>query len=207
MKLVIFGATGNTGIELVQQSLEKEYAVTAFVRDPARLPIEHERLTVAVGDIFDAAGVAKSIENHDAVICALGSGASFMKNEVRTAGTKNIILGMQQHGVKRLIVVSAMGTGDSWQRLSMFHKLIYGVLMKNIREEHEKQESAVKASQLDWTIVRPTGLNDNAGTGSYNVGEDIEVGSSAISRADVADLIVKHIDRNDLVGKAVTITT
>ena len=95
MRLAIFGATGKTGIELVNQALEQGHAVTAFVRDPARLVIDDERLTVMVGDIFDPASVAQAVQGQDAVICALGVGSDLKKTTVRTDGTVNIINGMK----------------------------------------------------------------------------------------------------------------
>lgn len=206
MKLAIFGATGPTGIELVKQALNQGHAVTAFVRDPARLTIEDERLAVVTGDAFDPASVAEAVQGQDAVVCALGAGRELKKTTVRTTGTINIISGMHKHNVKRLIVVTAMGTGESWDTLSLFNKFFYATLLKNTREDHETQEIAVKESALDWTIVRPSGLTDTPRTGIYDVGENIPGTTTRIARADVADLIMKELEQNALVGKAVTIT-
>ncbi len=206
MKLAIFGATGKTGLELVKQSLKQGHVVTAFVRDPARLVIEDEGLTLVTGDVFDPASVAHVIEGQDAVICALGAGSDLKKTTIRTTGTSNIISGMQEHDVKRLMVVTAMGTGESWNRMSLINKFFYATLLKNTRKDHEAQEIAVKESGLNWTIVRPSGLTDTLHTGVYDVGEDISANTSKISRADVADLILKELKENALIGKAVTIT-
>ena len=206
MKLAIFGATGKTGLELVKQSLKQGHVVTAFVRDPARLVIEDEGLTLVTGDVFDPASVAHVIEGQDAVICALGAGSDLKKTTVRTTGTSNIISGMQKHDVKRLIVVTAMGTGESWNRMSLLNKFFYATLLKNTRKDHEAQEVAVKESGLNWTIVRPSGLTDTPRTGIYDVGEDIPATISKIARADVAGLILKELKENALIGKAVTIT-
>jgi len=206
MKLAIFGATGKTGIELVKQALEQGHTVTAFVRDPARLAIVDENLTFVTGDIFDAVIVGKAVEGQDAVICALGAGSDLKKTTIRATGTINIISGMQKHNVKRLMVVTAMGTGDSWSRLSLVNKFFYATLLKSSREDHESQEIAVKESGLDWTIIRPSGLTDTPRTGVYEVGEDILADTSKISRADVADLILKELEQNTRIGKAVTIT-
>jgi putative NADH-flavin reductase len=206
MRLTIFGATGKTGIELVNQALEQGHAVTAFVRDPARLAIEDERLTVMVGDIFDPASVAQAVKGQDAVICALGVGSDLKKTTVRTDGTVNIINGMKLNNVDRLIVVSAMGVGDSWDTLSLFNKFFFATLLKSSREDHEAQESAVRDSGVDWTIIRPSGLTESARSGVYGVGENIPAVSSKIARADVADLILKELEQNQFIGKAITIT-
>jgi len=206
MKLAIFGATGNTGLEVVKQALEKGHTITAFVRNPERLEIKDERLTLAAGDVFDLASVSKAVKGQDAVVCVLGAGNDLKKTSVRTTGTMNIISGMQDHDVKRLMVVTAMGVGESWDTLSHFNKLFFATLLKSSREDHENQEKAVKESGLDWTIIRPSGLQDAPRTGVYDFGENIPAKKSTIARADVADLIISELDQNQLIGKAVTIT-
>ncbi|MFC1997317.1 NAD(P)-dependent oxidoreductase [Chloroflexota bacterium] len=206
MKLAIFGATGKTGIELVKQALEQGHVVTAFVRDSARLGIEDERINFVTGDVYDPVSVAQAIQGQDAVICALGAGSSLKKTTVRTTGTMNIIKGMKEHMVDRLMVVTAMGIGESWDTLSPFNKFFFATLLKSSRADHETQEAAVKESGLDWTIVRPSGLTDTPRTSVYDVGENILAKTSKIARADVADLILKELGQNTLIGKAVTIT-
>ena len=206
MKLAVFGASGKTGIEIVKQALEQGHAVTAFVRDPSRLVIEDESLTVIVGDAFDPASVAQAVQGQDAVICALGAGSELKKTTVRTTGTINIISGMQKNNVKRLMAVTAMGVGESWDTLSLVNKFFFATLLKSSRDDHETQEAAVKESGLDWTIIRPSGLTDTPRTGVYEVGENIPAATSKIARADIADLILKELEQNALIGKAVTIT-
>jgi len=206
MKLAVFGASGKTGIEIVKQALEQGHAVTAFVRDPFRLSIEDESLTLVVGDAFDLASVDKAVQGQDAVICALGAGSELKKTTVRTTGTINIISGMQKNNVKRLMAVTAMGVGESWDTLSLVNKFFFATLLKSSRDDHETQEAAVKESGLDWTIIRPSGLTDTPRTGIYEVGENIPAATSKIARADIADLILKELEQNALIGKAVTIT-
>ncbi len=205
MKLAIFGATGGTGTELVKQALERGHSVTALVRNLAQLADKGDGLTVMTGDINDLASVERCIQGQDAVICALGA-RDLKKTMIRTAGTVNIISAMKQNNVKRLFVVSAMGVGESWNTLSMFNKFLFAVLMKSTREDHEAQETAVKASGLDWTIIRPSGLVNTPRTGVYSVGENIRAKTSQISRADVADLILNDLEKQALIHKAVTIT-
>jgi putative NADH-flavin reductase len=206
MKVVIFGSTGKTGVELVKQALEQGHSVTAFVRDPARLAVENDNLTIVTGDVFNPSSVVKAIEGQDAVICALGAGSDLKKTTVRTTGTINIINSMQKNNIKRLIVVTAMGVGESWNTLSLFNKFFFATLLRSSRDDHETQEAAVKESGLDWTIVRPSGLTETPRTGIYDVGENILATTSKIARADIADLILKEVEENALIGKAVTIT-
>jgi putative NADH-flavin reductase len=205
MKLAIFGATGKTGLEVVKQSLEKGHQVTAFVRDPARMPVEHDGLALVTGDVFDPESVAQAVQGQDAVICALGS-SELKKTAIRSEGTANIVKAMKEQNIQRLLVVSAMGTGESWDTLSLVNKFFYATLLKSSREDHEAQEAAVKESGLHWTIIRPSGLTDEPQTGAYEVGENILAKTSKIARTDVADLILKELEQNAFVRKAVTIT-
>jgi len=205
MKLVIFGATGKTGGEIVKQSLAQGYKVTAFVRDPSKVTLEHDDLKVVTGDIFDLTAVKQAIQGQDAVICALGS-SELGKTTVRSEGTANIIRAMKENHVNRLVVVSAMGVAESWSTLSFVNKLFFATLLRNSREDHEKQEVVVKESNLDWTIIRPSGLTDTPLTESYAIGENILAKTSNISSADVAHAIIKEVHENNFVHKAVTIT-
>jgi putative NADH-flavin reductase len=206
MKLAIFGASGKTGTELVKQALEQGHTVTAFVRDPARLAIEDENLTFITGDVFDPVSVDQAVLGQDAVVVALGAASDLQKTTVRTTGTINIIESMQKNDVKRLVVVTAMGVGESWDDLSLFNKLFFATLLRSSRTDHEAQEVAVKESGLDWTIIRPSGLTDTPLTGVYDVGQNISAATSKIARADVADLILKELQQNMYIGRAVTIT-
>ena len=206
MNIAVFGATGKTGLEIVKQALEGGHNITAFVRDPARLAIKDKNLNVVTGDVFDTDSVTQAIKGQDAVICALGAGSDLKKTTVRASGTSNIIKGMQQNNIKRLVVITAMGVGESWDTLSMFNKFFFATLLKSSRVDHEAQEAAVKESGLDWTIIRPSGLVDTPRTGVYDFGENIPAKTSKIARADVANLIIKVLEQNSSIGKALTIS-
>jgi putative NADH-flavin reductase len=211
MKLVIFGATGKTGREIVEQALALGHEVTAFTRESSKRTIEDEtnsvddRLGFVSGDVFDFSAVKQAVQGQEAVICSLGSN-SLTKTTVRGEGTANIVKAMEEEHVDRLIVISAMGTGESWSMLSFTNKLFYATLLRSSRRDHEAQETAVKESNLNWTIVRPSGLTDGALTGNYAIGETIQGESSQIARADVAHAILKELNEDAFVGMAVTIT-
>mgnify|MGYP001608073934 CR=1 FL=1 len=206
MNIIVFGATGKTGLAFCEAALEKDHNITAFLRSPEKLGIERANLSVIIGDVYNSEEVAAAVAGNDAVVCALGSGQSLAKTDIRSAGTSNIITAMKSTNVKRLFVVSAMGVGESWDDLSLINKLFFAVLLKSSREDHEAQEAAVKASDLDWTIIRPSGLTDEPATGDYMTGERIKAITSKIARADIAHLILKELEANQLAGKAVTIT-
>ena len=205
MKLVVFGATGGTGREVVQQALEAGHAVTSFVRDPSRLGDLVGKIKVITGDIHELDAVKQAVQGQDAVVCALGS-RDLKSTTLRTDGTVNIIEAMKDNQVQRLIVVSAMGIGESWNTLSLSSKLFFATVLRSARVDHESQEEAVRNSGLDWTIIRPSGLTDGPRRGDYRFGENIETKSSTIARADVADLILKSLEDGNLIGKAPTIT-
>ena len=205
MKLIVFGATGKTGLEIVKQSLAQDHEVTAFVRDPAKMTLENDHIRLISGDVYDVAAVAQAVQGQEAVICSLGTN-SIGRTTVRSVGTDNIIKTMEENHIERLLVVSAMGIGESWSTLSAANKIFFNTVLRNTRNDHEKQESLVKESTLDWTIVRPSGLTDTPITENYDVGENIAAKTSRIARADVAHFIVKEVADNAFVCKAVTIT-
>jgi putative NADH-flavin reductase len=197
MRLIIFGSTGSVGRLLVEQALQDNHLVTAFLRDPAKLTISHSNLSVVQGDVLDYKSVENGIENQEVVICALGAGA---KGNVRAAGTKNIIRAMEKKGIKRLICQSTMGIGESRGNLNFFWKYImFGMLLKQAYKDHELQEKHVAQSKLDWIIVRPAAFTDGSRTGSYRHGfGPNEPGLTLkISRADVADFILQQLG-NDI---------
>jgi len=206
MKVAIFGATGKTGRELVKRALDKGHTVTVFARDPAHMHEKGVVLKVVSGDVNDSGSVEMCVKGQDAVICALGSKDLFRNSKIRTNGTINIIKAMKKLGVQRLVVMSAMGVGESWGALSLMNKLFFSLLMPAAREDHESQESEVKASGLEWTIIRPSALKDTPHTGIYLVGENIRAKTSQISRGDVADLMLQVVETKAYTHSAVTIT-
>ncbi len=196
MKLVIFGATGSIGRQVVEQALEQGHTVTAFARNLAKLDIHHPNLKLVQGDVLDGLAVAAAVQGQDAVVCVLGSGPK-LTGTVRSEGTQQIIHAMKQAGVHRLICQSTLGAGDSWGNLNFYWKTVmFGFLLRNVFTDHQHQEAAVRQSQLDWTIVRPGAFVKGLRTGQYRSGfpttdKTIKL---KISRADVADFIIKQLD-------------
>jgi putative NADH-flavin reductase len=195
MKLLVFGATGGTGRELVEQALSQGHQVTAYARNPARLgDTAHPGLRVVRGDVLDPAAVEKAVAGHDAVLCAIGTGAG--RTSLREDGTRNIVRAMEKAGVRRLICQSSMGIGDSRANLGFLTKyLIVPVFLRHAFADHERQEAVVRASALDWTIVRPPHLKDGPRTGTYRHGfptTDTSI-QGKISRADVADFMLNQL--------------
>ena len=201
MKVIIFGASGSIGRNLVSQALEQGHAVTAFVRDPARIDIQHDKLSIAVGDVLDAVSVQKAVAGHDAVMCAIGAGR---KGGVRAEGTRNIIAAMKAAGVRRLICQSTLGIGESWNNLNAFWKyLMFGLFIRPAFLDHVEQEKLVRDSGLDWSIIRPAAFIDGELTGQYRHGFSATASDTKlkISRADVADFMLKNLVDNTYLHK------
>lgn len=195
-KVIVFGATGSVGRHLVQQHLEAGHTVTAFCRNPSKLNIQdHPRLKVVTGDVFQAADVKQAVAGQEVVIVTLGSGKS-RKGNVRSEGTRNVIAAMQAQGVRRLICQTTLGTGDSRGNLNFFWKrIMFGWYLKQVFLDHELQESYVRESGLDWTIVRPAAFTDGDRLGEYRHGfaSTARKLTLKISRADVADFILQQV--------------
>ena len=203
MKLAIFGATGATGQCLVEQALDQGYDVTAFARNPLALTTRHAHLSIVTGDVFRPANVEEAVANQEAVLCALGGHdrlrVALSKHPRQpglcSVGTRNILDAMKKYDVSRLICLSAWGVGDSKGRLPfVFKHIILPLLMKEEYEDKEAQEQFIRQSNLDWTIIRPARLTNGPHTGSYRMNSILEFsGQSSISRADVADSMLKQL--------------
>ncbi|MEL6442310.1 MAG: SDR family oxidoreductase [Cyanobacteria bacterium J06621_8] len=208
MKLVIFGATGTIGVQVVEQALEQGHSVTAFVRPSSRLNIQNINLKLFTGDVMNPTSVEQAVIGHDAAICVLGSGKKLSGN-VRSQGTQNIIQALEKAGVKRFICQSTMGTGDSWGNLNFYWKYImFGFILRQVFADHQIQEHYVQHSNLDWTIIRPGAFIDGDLTGKYRhgfPGRD-RTSSLTISRPDVADFILKQLTDNTYLGQAASLS-
>jgi putative NADH-flavin reductase len=191
MRLTVFGATGGTGIELVRQALEEGNDVTAVVRDPARLAVPvHDRLRVVTAAATDPVAIAPAVEGADAVLSSLGHRGGG-PTTICEDGTRAIIEAMGKEGVRRLLVVSAAGLvadrGDGLFVRHVVKPMILQPLLRNGFADKRRCEDEVRASDLDWTIVRPPQLTDKEATGRYRMATDISLrGGRTISRADLA---------------------
>jgi len=208
MKVIVFGATGTVGKLFVENALDGGHDVTAFARTPSRIAIAHPRLTLRAGDATKAAEVADAVRGHDAVVVTLGVGAS-RKNRIRSEGTRNIIAAMQRHGVRRLICQTTLGAHESWGNLNLFWKwIMFGVLLRPAFIDHELQETLVRESGLDWTIVRPSAFTDGPEDGRFKVGFGPEERrlSLKISRADIARFLEGQLSDRGFMRRAVGIS-
>ena len=207
MNLLIFGATGGTGRAIVTQTLEQGHRVTAFARNPDAVKTKHKNLVVVQGDILDYASVERAVKGQDAVLSALGTKA-LRRNTTISDGTQNIITAMEKFGVKRLVFESSISIGDSkpqQRQFGLLYKIIiFPLILRNMFRDKEIQERYIMQSTLDWVIVRPAVLTNGPRTGVYRnefSAADTSV-KAKISRADVADFMLKQLTDDTYVHKA-----
>jgi putative NADH-flavin reductase len=195
MRLLLFGATGGTGREIAAQARAAGHEVIAFAR------AEH-------GDATDRAAVARAMPGHDAVVSALGRGNSFRSEQLLSRSMAAILPAMQREGIRRLIVISALGVGESHDEAPLLARIFFRLALRHIYADKAIADDFIRRSSLDWTIVRPTMLTNGPRTGSYRAGEHLELhGMPKISRADVADFIVKELSDRQWIRKTVAISS
>jgi putative NADH-flavin reductase len=196
MRLLIVGGTGGTGRELVRQSLERGHDVRAFARNPSRLDIRHERLSIVSGDVMDSASVEAAVRGQDAVLCALGHKRWFYPTRILSEGTRNLIRAMENESVRRFVCETSLGVGDSWGRMGLYYTLFVGVfILPFYFFDKARQERVIRNSSLDWVIVRPGLLTNRSKRGVYRHGPQVGhwLWSVRISRADVADFMLNQV--------------
>ena len=206
MKILILGATGGTGQQLDTQSLQKNYDVTAHARDPSKLNINHERLTVVKGSVFDKDVLANALEGKDAVLSALGVGKSLKSNDLIANAVGILIQAMNAKNVKRLVMLSAFGVGETFKQADFIQKMLYRLLLRNIYADKLKGDDQVHKSTLEWTLVYPVLMTDTPATGQYKAGEKLEMnGIPKVSRADVAEFMLRQLNDTTFIRKSVII--
>ncbi|GLY64260.1 NADH-flavin reductase [Amycolatopsis taiwanensis] len=209
--ITLFGATGGTGRQILQQACEAGHEVTAVVRDPARLDWTHPRLTVLRADVMDPTAIAPAIRGSAAVVSALGSRAGRVPTTVCADSATSIITAMRAEGVRRLVVLSAgVVTTDGDGPFSRFLlKPILGKVLEHTAADKRRMEEIVRASGLEWTIVRPARLTDQPASGTYRTAIDRNVrGGLRTSRADLADYVLRSLtDPAAPTGAAISIAS
>jgi len=205
MQILVIGGTRGTGREVVKQALERGYDVVALARNPSKIKTQHERLRVVRGDVMDPASVEAAVQGCDAVVCALGHKRYLGPSHTLSEGTRNIVRAMQTHGVKRLVVETALGVGDSAGRLGLYYTLFtIPVILPFYWYDKGRQERVVRDSSLDWVIVRPGQLTNGRKRGVYKHGPRVGnyLWSVSISRADVADFMLNQLGETPYLRQA-----
>jgi putative NADH-flavin reductase len=195
MNVLILGSTGRTGRCLVKQALEQGHRVTAYARDPRRLPMAHGRLRVVRGDVLDPASVERATEGQEAVLSALG-GKARGPRAVLAVGIPNTLRLMASHGVRRIVCVSAAGAlrEDAGSPVGNALLGLSRLALRNVFRDHAAQIRHLRESDRDWVAVRAVLLTNGARTGRYRVVlNGIPRGGYRISRADVAEFMLLQL--------------
>ena len=202
MKLVVLGATDGLGLEIVRQAIEHGHTVTAFVRSPERLKPFQDRISLIQGDVLNCVELARAIESHDAVLSGFGPRVPIAKSDANLLRDFAVALttAMQHAGVRRVVVVS---TAFLFRDSIIPPTYLFGILFfPGIVTDAEGMERTIRASELDWTIVRPPQLTGKGRSRKYRVREGhLPRFGFNISRADVADCFIKAIEDRTCVHK------
>jgi nucleoside-diphosphate-sugar epimerase len=212
MRIVIFGASGLTGRLLTEQALAAGHDVAAVTRRPADFPLTHDRLTVVEADVHDARAVDRAVEGADVVLSTLGVPFTRKPISVYSDGVGNIAAAMSRHGVKRLVVVSSSATephhhADGGFLLNrVLQPVLTATIGKTTYADMRRMEELVRSSDLNWTIMRPSGLFDASEVTRYELHEDQAPGMFT-SRADLAASLLAQATDMRFARKAAAVTT
>ncbi len=219
MKVLVIGATGQTGSLSVRQLLEQGHEVTAFARNPAAVSAKAKNLRVVQGDVLDAQSLDRAVQNQDAILCAIGPrspGKGQLKSYLETSNLeetamRNLVAAMQRHGVKRVVHLSALGLVPipaSNVGMMIFQKVIVPLLLKKHYDDKERAEVVLVSSGLDYVIVRPGRLLSAPARGGVRAAGDIagfKGFESVMTYEDLAAFMVSQLTGDSWVKRAVLI--
>jgi len=197
-RVIVFGATGKTGIKICEQLHNSQLAHSAFVRKGSENKIATKDTELIYGDVLNAADIENVLKSNEFtdIIISLGS-KDLKKSLIRSTGTKNIVDALQKQSINSKIhMVSALGGGDSWDQMNWLGKLICKVLIRNTMLDHNIQEEIVTISSQEFHIVRPVELTNGELTGKIHDQKQGFLPGSKISRADVAKYLVEGMLNN-----------
>lgn len=211
MRIAIFGANGPTGRHLTEQALAAGHEVVAVTRRPGSLPARPS-LAVAVADATDPEAVDAAIGGTDAVLSALG--ARFSKETITTysASATAITGAMAGHGIKRLLTVSSSIADPNWRPTGahffnhVLDPLVNRRLGRTLHEDMRRMEAVIRETNLDWTLVRPSGLFEHASVTDYQTAESSADGVFT-ARADLAASMLRELEDQRYVRTAMGVIT
>lgn len=197
MRILIVGASKGIGLEITRQALAAGYDVRALARSATSIELTDAKLEKVQGNALKQQDVEAALAGVDAVIVTLGVsvGALFKPVSLFSDAMRVLIAAMKEKGVSRLICITGFGAGDSKASIPPLQRIPYRIVFGRSFDDKSLQEKLIKESGLDWTIVRPGMLSNGPRTGRYKVlREPLEWRNGFISRADVADFLVKQIE-------------
>jgi len=205
--VLVIGASRGIGLETVKRALDAGHRVRALARAAASIPIDTPALEKLAGDALDMTRVAAAVRQTDAVIQALGAAkglqALLSGTTLFSQATRILIDVMREAGVRRLLAVTGLGAGDSRGHGGLLYDaLVFPLVLKRVYDDKDVQEQMIRASGLEWTIARPGLLTSGPATGQARaLADPKDWRAGSISRADVADFLVREAFERRFVGK------
>ena len=205
MRILIIGASKGIGLETTRQALAEGYDVRALARSATSINLDDAKLEKVPGDALKKQNVEAALGGVDVVIVTLGIGLGDLFKPVHlfSQATRVLIAAMTDKNVNRLICITGFGAGDSQASIAPLQRFPFKIVFGRAYDDKSLQENLIKQSGLDWTIVRPGVLLNGARTQRYNVfREPYEWRNGIITRANVADFLVKQIEDRSFIGAA-----
>ena len=215
MNVLVVGASRGSGAAAVRALAQAGHLVTAFARTEA-VPTVDDAIRYLSGDVMDPDALAKAMVGQDAVVVTLGISdnpitvrllrRATAPLDVRSRGTANVIDAMRAAGARRLIVQSTYGIGETYANLSLSLKAFFTLVIRPQVADHVRQEELVRRSGLDWTLVRPVVLDDDATDAPAKVDLQDQVASLKVSRTQLARVLAEAVDRDDWRGRTLSVS-
>ena len=208
LKILVIGGTSGIGLETVKLALARGHFVTSMARHAAAVPIVNDRLKYIQGSIINAAQVRVAVSGQDVVVTTISIPATRKPVRVFSLGASNVLFAMNSAGVKRLVAVTGIGAGDSRGHGGLaYDYILQPLILGTMYADKDQEETMIRASAVDWTIVRPGTLTDEAAQLHYWVVKNLDgVTAGSIARADVAHYIVAVIESGQDLRDAVLLT-
>lgn len=211
MNIIVFGATGKTGRDIVAGALKNGHQVTAFVRNPSKLNMTHPNLHVHTGEITNMEDVDKvtKAQHYDVAYSAIGSKGMFKREPLLIQAMHHMVKASEQNGVGKFIHISFAGVRSDAGKLGLLYKLIVPNVMKNLLHDHREKDTVIKQSSLNWVLVQPPILTVEPYSGKYVHEVYIQPDKSRklkMSRANLADFMLKLANDSTYDRKEVFVT-
>jgi putative NADH-flavin reductase len=212
VKIVVFGANGPTGRLVTRLALERGLDVVAATRSPLQFPLEHDRLAVERVDVFDQASVSRAVGGADAILSALGVPYGRQRITTYSAGITAMLQAMAEHHVRRLVCVSSSavdieaGPHGGFLFEHVLQPFVAGVLGKTLYDDMKRMEATLSGSEVDWTVLRPSGLFDADAVSDYRIAERY-LPQKFTARIDLADAMLRQLDDRRFVRTTAAVGT
>ncbi len=211
MKLTVLGATGRTGVHLLDRALAAGHEVTAAVRNPTAVPYQHSRLRVVESDVTSVESLVDAMRGADAVCTVLGSTAPRRPTTLYSASMVAVVEAMRQTVVRRVVAVTAIPAGPDERKTFMDRLVVHRLLHTFFGGGYDdmvRMERLLRSSETDWTVLRPPRLTDAKPRGEYRTAIDTRLARAGkIPRSDLALAVLNAVTDQSLIGHGVTVAS